>query len=287
VWGGSRGIAGEPGRREPRGGPRRRDGGVLGGLFEHGGDLGHRDDIEVQGPAAGGVRRCWAVAFDQPEQPIHLTHSGPGQIVIEQAFGVDADVRAVAGRGGDQPVQIAHRVAGLVRRQIRRVGGPGPGGLTRMSLDELSAVVELGQLAVRTGRHRLPAQMMRNRVQRLGQLDVIVAGHLDLGVHRHRVPSRRGGQQRRGLPLGEHHRRLGARGAVDAQTGLLRAPPHSVVLGIGQIGEVLAGEEVVAHVLDHPLDAGFVLRVRDPGRVGTESAGLCVFQPADGEPRVH
>jgi hypothetical protein len=33
-------------------------------------------------------------------------HFRPGQVVIEQAFGVDADIRAVTRRGSDQPVQI-------------------------------------------------------------------------------------------------------------------------------------------------------------------------------------
>jgi hypothetical protein len=207
--------------------------------------------------------------------------------MVEQTFGVDANVRAVAGRGGNQPVQIAHGVTGLVCGQIRGVSGPGSSGLARMGLHQLSAVVELGQLDVGTGRDRLPAQVVRDGVQRLGQLDVVVAGHFDLGIHRHGIPHRRGGQQRCGFPVGEHHRRLGARGAVDAQTGFLCAPHLRPVLSISEVGEVFAGEEVVANVLDHPLDTGFVLRVGHSGGVGGKSAGLGVLQPPDGKPRVH
>ena len=47
---------------------------------------------------------------------------------------------------------------------------------------------------------------------------------------------------------------------MDAQAGFLRAPHLRMVLGIGEVGELFAGEEVVAHVLDHSLDAGFVPR---------------------------
>ena len=42
--------------------------------------------------------------------------------MIEQSFGVDADVGSVPGGGGDEAVQVAHRVAGLLRGQIDRVG---------------------------------------------------------------------------------------------------------------------------------------------------------------------
>jgi hypothetical protein len=47
---------------------------------------------------------------------------------------------------------------------------------------------------------------------------------------------------------------------VDALAGLIAAPSFSAVLRVGQVGEVLSGEEVVSYVLDHALDAGFVPR---------------------------
>ncbi len=89
-------------------------------LCRHRGDLGHRDHVEFQGTPAGGVHRLGPVAFDQPQQPVHLPHPGPRQLVIEQTFGIDADISPVAGRGGDQPSQVPHRVAGLVSGQVSR-----------------------------------------------------------------------------------------------------------------------------------------------------------------------
>ncbi|WP_370328501.1 hypothetical protein [Candidatus Mycobacterium methanotrophicum] len=60
--------------------------------------------------------------------------------MIEQAFGVDADIGSVAGGGGDQPSQIPHRVAGLVGGQIGRVGGSPAGGLAGMGFDQLAGL---------------------------------------------------------------------------------------------------------------------------------------------------
>jgi hypothetical protein len=67
---------------------------------------------------------------------------------------------------------------------------------------------------------------------------------------------------------------------VDALPSLLGAPRLGAGLGFGQIGGVLPGEEVVAHVLDHPLDPRFVLRVGHPGRsVTNPRAWLYSSQP--------
>ena len=43
-----------------------------------------------------------AVAAHQAQQPVDGAHPGPGQRVIEDAFGVDPDVRAVSSAAGDQ-----------------------------------------------------------------------------------------------------------------------------------------------------------------------------------------
>src|SRR4029079_7882573 len=118
----------------------RRCRGVLGGAFEHGGDLGDGDDVEVQRAPAGGVGRFGAVALHQAEQPVHLPHLRPRQVVVEEALGVDADVGAVPGGGADQPLQVAHRVGGLVGGQVGRVGGSAARRLARVRLDQLPAV---------------------------------------------------------------------------------------------------------------------------------------------------
>ena len=49
--------------------------------------------------------------------------------MVKEAFGVDADVGAVAGGGGDQRGDIAHRVGGLLGRQIARIGAAPAGRL--------------------------------------------------------------------------------------------------------------------------------------------------------------
>nr|WP_163762433.1 hypothetical protein [Mycolicibacter algericus] len=257
-------VAGEPGRGQPRGCSRRLCGGVLGGLLQHRGDLGHRDDVEFQGAPAGGVHRGRTVAFDQPQQAVDLAHPGPGQLVVEQAFSVDADIWAVAGRGGDQPGQVPHCITGLVCGQISGVGGSPAYGLAGMGLDELSAVKRLDQLPVSAHRNSLSTKVFRDRVQGPINLNVVVTMNLGLRVDRHLVDRHGGGQQQPGLTLSEHHGGTLASGAVDALPGLLGAPEFGMGLGVDQVGELLAGEEVAAHVLDHALDSGFVARV---GRV--------------------
>src|SRR5664279_6367894 len=103
------GVAGEPaGGVTGRGGQHR--GGVLQRFGEHRSDLGHGDDVEVQRRAAGGVDWSGTVAADQAQEPVDGPHPGPRQRVIEQPVGVDANVLAVPGRGGPEPVEVTHRV---------------------------------------------------------------------------------------------------------------------------------------------------------------------------------
>jgi hypothetical protein len=74
---------------------------------------------------------------------------------------------------------------------------------------------------------------------------------------------------------------------VDALPGGLVAPFLRPGLGLGQVNELLAGEEVPADILDTALDSGLVLGVPDPGGIGGKPAVLGIIQPTDGEPRVH
>lgn len=88
------------------------------------------------------------------------------------------------------------------------------------------------------------------------------------------------------LPFGEHHRRLRARGAVHAQAGLLGAPQPGPVLGIGQIGEVLAGRRSCCARTSPSAPPSVCPADERPARVGGETPGLGVFQPSDGEPGI-
>ena len=52
--------------------------------WQHGGDLADGDDVEVQRAPARGVGRPAAVAFGQAQQPVHLPHPRPRQVMVEQ-----------------------------------------------------------------------------------------------------------------------------------------------------------------------------------------------------------
>ena len=91
--------AGSRANRAVRGHGRvRRQRRALGGFLQHRGDLGDVDDVEVQGPLAGGVDRAGPVAADQAEQPVDLPHLRPRQVGVQQPVGIDADGVAVPAR---------------------------------------------------------------------------------------------------------------------------------------------------------------------------------------------
>lgn len=90
-------------------------------------------------------------------------------------------------------------------------------------LDQLTAVVQPDQLAVGAGIQVLAQKLARDRIQRLGDLDVEVTVHLDRGEHRG-VISGRHAQQGAGLLLGEHLQGPGLGGAMDAHPGPLPTP---------------------------------------------------------------
>ena len=124
-------------------------------------------------------------------EPVDGAHPGPGQRVVEDPFGVDPDVRPVRGARGDQPGQVPQRVPGLLCGQIRTVGGPATGWLPGMGFDQPPRrVVELHQLAVGARVEVLADPLLGQRVQRLGDLGVEVAVHLDPLEHRHVIGPR-------------------------------------------------------------------------------------------------
>jgi hypothetical protein len=130
---------------------------------------------------------------------------------------------AVASCCGDQPVQVAHRIPGPLRRQVVWVGGAASGSLAGVDLDQLPVVEQLDQRGVGTGLQLLAQQRARHRIQRLGDLDVMVAVHLDGGKDRHVVGLGQR-QQPGGLLGGEHLGRSGLDGAVQPQPRHLLAP---------------------------------------------------------------
>ncbi len=124
-----------------------------------------------------------------------------------------------------------------------------------------------------------PISSPGRRVERLADLDVMVAVHLRGDIDRDVVTIGRRREQHRPLHRGEHlgWPVLGA--AVHPQPGDLPAPEHCPGPRVGQVDEILTGEEVPAHVLHRPFHPRLVLRRPDPGRVGEEPAGLRVLRP--------
>jgi hypothetical protein len=151
-----------------------------------------------------------------------------------------------------------------------------------VDLDQLAAVEQLDQARVGAGVQALPQICGRGRVQRLADLDVKVAVHLHPGEDRHVIGGGQAQQHAR-LLLGEHLGRASLDGAVDPLPGHIPAPRLGACLDVGKVGEVLAGEEVAAHILHHPLDPRFVLRTSNARCVGCDTNMLGVVQPPESE----
>ena len=71
---------------------------------------------------------------------------------------------------------------------------------------------------------------------------------------------------------------------MDPHPGLDPAPHVGAALRIGEVGELLPGEERITHVGHGPLDTGLVLWASHPGRIDHEPAGLGVLDERDVEP---
>jgi hypothetical protein len=226
------------------------------------------------------------VAAGQPEQAIDLAHLGPGQRVLEDRCRVAPDVLAVARGATGQPVEVAQGVGADLVGQVGRVGVSSSGLLARVDFEQLPAVIELDGGRVGAGQDAGPDQLARHRVERAGDFDMAVPGDLRGGEHRDRERRVRCRPEQRRLLLSEHLGRASPGAAMDAHAGDLRAPVFGAGAAVGQVEEVLAGEEVPAHVLHRALDAGLVLRVANPSGVDHEASRLGVLAERVVEPRV-
>ena len=133
------------------------------------------------------------------------------------------------------------------------------GRLAGMDLDQYPAVVELDQLGIGAHVEGLADPALGQRVERFSDLGVVVAVDFDRLEHRD-VVGPRDNQQPGCLLGGEHLGWAGAGGAVDPLPGDLGAPRLRCVLRGIQIGEGFPVPEVATHILNGPLNAGFVLR---------------------------
>lgn len=169
---------------------------ALGGAFQHGGDPVDRDDVEVQRECTGSIDAVGTVAAHQSLETIDGAHPGPGQRIIEDAFGVNPDVGPVCSTRRDQPRQVPQRVADLVLGQIISVGAAAAWRLAGMDLHQRGAVIELHQLAIGAHVQRDADPLLGQRIQRFADLGVEVAVHFDRFEYRHVIDARHRQQQR-------------------------------------------------------------------------------------------
>jgi hypothetical protein len=127
-----------------------------------------------------------------------------------------------------------------------------------MNLHQLATSEDPQQRPVSTHVGALADQVPRDRVERLGDLDMMIAVHLGGRVDRHVVGLGRRRPQPWLLLDAEHVGRAGLDGAVDPHPGSLPTPRLGAALGVDEIDEGLAGEEALAHERHHPLYPGLV-----------------------------
>src|SRR5205807_502051 len=179
---------------------------------------------------------------------------------------------------------VAERVGGLLGRKIAGVDRLAAGGLADVDLDELPAVIEADEGAIGPGRQRLPDVARGQRVERLGDLGEMVAGHARRGPERDVVELGGRGTQVR-LLLGLEVLAGAALGAgVDVDTVVVAAPGGGVGAGGGEIAQDLAPEAVVAYARDAALDARLVTRMAHPGGIDVEASGLGVLAEGRDDP---
>jgi hypothetical protein len=167
-------------------------------------------------------------------------------------------------------LKIPQRIAAALGGQVLGVGGPPTGPLTRMHLDQLAARVDAHQRPVGAHLDTLADQVARHRVQRLGDLDVVVAVHLGGRIDREIEGLRRRRPQQWRLLEPEHLGGPRLDRAVQAHPGALAAPRLGAALSVGEVNEGLTGEERLAHEPHHALHARLVLGVAHPRRVDHE-----------------
>ena len=183
----------------------------------------------------------------------------------------------MAGSDPFEVLEVAHRVHGLVRRQIVGIGGTSSWCLAGMHLDQLATSEDAHQGAVGTDVDPGTDQVAGHRIQRLGDFDVMIPMDLRRGVDRQVVTLRRCRQQPRLLLDGEHFGGPALGGAMHPLSGPLPTPRLGPPLGVGEINERLTGEERRTHERHGPLDTWLVLWATHPGRVDPEASRLGVL----------
>ena len=238
--------------------------------------------------AAGGVEAGGGVALRQPQQLVALPELRPGQGSLEQPLGVAAHGLTELGGAPLELVGRAQRVGAELRRVVVAVGGAPAAGLARVDLEQRAAVVDAHQLRAELHLHLLPrrAELRRHRVER------VLAGDVVVGMDLRRPPVGDlvglpvpGGEQRALLLLEDLERAFAGR-PVDALPRHLERPAPGGVAQLGEVAELRALEEALAHVRDAALDPRLVARLAHARGVADEAAPAGVLEEAPREARV-
>ena len=222
------GVTGEPRPRDDGPAPAAvgRWLGVLGGAFEHPADQADVDRLRVERPRARRVDPFGAPLLDEAEQRVDLAHLRPRQ----------RDVQQRCRRRRRSPHRGRRRVGwrwSMSRNAYMAVPSGRSSGsvdtpaglLAGVDLDELAAVEDPHQLPVGADLDACAEQVPGDRVERLGDLDVMIPMHLRGRVDRHVVTRGRRAATVAAVPRRRNSSTGAAlRRAVDPHPGPRRAP---------------------------------------------------------------
>jgi len=176
--------------------------------------------------------------------------------------------------GGEalQMGDVTQRIGGLLSGETSRVRGAVTWLLAWMDLDQLRAVEHAHELAVSADLDAGAEEVPRHRIERLGDLDVMIAMHPTRRVDRHVIDLVRDRQQMRLFLEAEMFERPALRRAMHPHPRPPSAPRRRLRLGVCEVAERLTIPERRPDELHHPLHAWLVRRCPNTSRVDHEPA---------------
>ncbi len=117
----------------------------------------------------------WSPYLRTSRHRVHATHARPRKRAIEQNAGELSDVLAVALGLALEEVDVAHGVRALLLGKVIHVRGAAAGERARVRLDDHRGIVEGHGRAVGAGTQQLSDKAVRQRIERTGDLGVLVA----------------------------------------------------------------------------------------------------------------
>lgn len=132
------------------------------------------DHFDCDGERAGLFEPLGAVLPRQTEQGFDLPHASPGKRDVEQHLRSSSRGRAVAAGLSEEESGVALCVRQLLFREIRRIRTAPSRWLSGMGFDQHAAIVEAHQLAVGPRPQPPPEKLPGERVERLGDLGVLI-----------------------------------------------------------------------------------------------------------------